>query len=242
MGHGTKDYGNVYPKEVTYRLDDMAELAVRQKSIVNFDRLGEVLKLEDFEDGLAHVYTRGIDANNYVELNTVYAKNGGFSAKFILNNVLLDWTHLGLYSPLPDLSKFGFEMSFAKLTNVAWIDCNIYVADGVNETSFSVRYIVADKKLQYLNNADVYVDFATGVSLRQFLQQWHVCKIVVDAANNVYSKFILNDVVYSLRNIEGYTTTTAADIELSGNCYMWSGGTGAGSGYIDDLIITRNEP
>ncbi|GAI49683.1 unnamed protein product, partial [marine sediment metagenome] len=50
MSRGQPDYGSSAVKEVAGTLADMGELAARLSSIVEYDRRGDVVYLDDFEE------------------------------------------------------------------------------------------------------------------------------------------------------------------------------------------------
>jgi len=62
MAHGTPDWGVTASKKTIYSLHDMGELAVRLGSIVSFDRRGDVIFSDSFQNGLGKVYASGVGA------------------------------------------------------------------------------------------------------------------------------------------------------------------------------------
>ena len=60
MTHGVQDFGASSGQNSTYGLTDLGELAVRLGSPVSFDRRGDVVMMETFEDGLDAWVTDGL--------------------------------------------------------------------------------------------------------------------------------------------------------------------------------------
>jgi len=78
MSHGAKDYSNIANVGNLYRLDDLAELAVRLGSPIDYDRRGQLQWVYSFDDGLTPVIPWMAGANSKLSLSTGMNAHGIF--------------------------------------------------------------------------------------------------------------------------------------------------------------------
>lgn len=242
MAHGHSDYGAAKPTSTVYSLQDMAELAARLGSIVTFDRNGDVIWMDDFESNLekwSHV-TSGTGA--LVELSAAAARNGGLSCLLktgdAVNN-LATIIHLG---PPPVKSKVGLEVSFTVDDDLNYIYFRMLCYDGTNIHEINIRYDPANTTLAYRDSAGDWQNITTTLHLQEGSSMFHTIKIVVDLVNEEYCYIILDNINYDLSGIAYRLTGSEAAPSLYIDVRAYAGVDDNVSVYIDDVIITQNEP
>jgi len=242
MVHGAPDWGITSGKKTTYQITDLGEFAVRLGSIVNYDRLGDVIFLDDFEASILKWDSFGFGTGASVALSTESAKNGAQALKITTGDAAgnLSWTWK--YLPLPVPGKIGAEISFALGSDIQYIELQLQVYTGATQHRAAVRYRPQDDTLQYYSQSQSLETFATEVDLYENDLTYHTLKLVVDLENAEYVRCRLNEATYDLTDVGYYTadSTDTPHFELlilvrnnsAGNHYV----------YVDDVILTQNEP
>jgi len=242
MPHGLPDYGLDAAKETVYGLADLGELAARQKSIVTFDRRGDIIWLDDFESSLNKWEDRGVDLGHDAAISNAYARNGAFSCKLTCGR---DGDFEGIihtYKPPPVLSKVGLEVHWTRPgTSFISIYFRLEITHGAKSWDARIRFLSATATLQYWDGA-VFRDIEAGVGVRANHLLFSPLKFVIDLDGDVYSRLILHHRSWDLSSYAVPTGGGGAlrDTRIS---ILAVGATGVNTPlYIDDVILTQNEP
>lgn len=242
MPHGTADWNVTAGQQTVFRLTDLAEHAVRLGSVNSFERAGDVIAIEDFEAGFVGVSTVVGGSGALVDLHTGRTRSGLFAARLVAGS---NGSHLAAVAkdtPIIDLSAFGFEASFSLPGSVEYVRLEISLYTGAVIQQYQVRWDDANNRIEYRNSAAAWVTLATGVSLSTVGKLFHTAKLVISATEGEYVRLRLGDATYSMSGIAG---SSAADATLP---FMETGVILDGRPgnndtlYVDDLIVTQNEP
>lgn len=242
MGHGTPDWWGSEPGETTFMVQDVGELAARLGSIDVFDRRGNVVWLSGFENGLGEFYSVTSGAGASVLLSTATAHRGAYSCKLTTGSDIEKMASIMKVIAYPALSKFAGEGAFTWNTGIADLQFLLILYDGTNSYTFAVRFSQALGQIHYLNSAggwtliDTLPPWATATYLFQ------VAKLTVDLETGKYRNLILGDTGYDLSGISGYTVASATQPYLVFSIQLTGPGATNPSIYVDDVIITQNEP
>ena len=79
MAHGARDFGIYAPKETIVTIEDLGELAVRLGSPVNYDRKGDVVWVDGFEDGIDKWDIDLTLGRGSFTWESAHSRDGGFS-------------------------------------------------------------------------------------------------------------------------------------------------------------------
>lgn len=242
MAHGTPDWGVTAGAVTTFQLTDLAEHAVRVGSVDSFDRRGDVLFIDGFEDGLNKWIDDFVGTGAAVAQSNAQARNELYVARLTAGSDGNRYAEIQHRQALPSLSPLGVEFSFHRSATIDNLELRFHVFDGTNRVRFQVRWRDADEDLQYYDSAGVYQTFATGVTLLGALTLFHTAKLVVDPSAQEYSRFILGRRAYSLANIAG-RVDGAAGGDYSQTFIRNTGRAGVNDIVdVDDVILTQNEP
>ncbi len=242
MPRDLPDWGAQSSQATVHEVTDLGELAVRLGSIDRFDRRGDVIWMDDFQDGLGKWITGVSGTGAAVDLSFNRVRNGMLACRLKAGS---DLTHQALIYrelPFPVLSGMGLEVSFQLPPATDEVQFQFPIWDGVNFHDF--RFIWSDtlNELQYRDEDDNHVAFATGVDLSIVSSLFHIAKLVIDAENKEYARVILDDTAYPLA---GKTPSLLASAELPKIRARIENHGRAGSNdvvYLGDVIITQNEP
>lgn len=242
MAHGMRDWSNLGAEENVYSMMDMAELAARLGSPSLFNREGNVLFIDTFEHGLKPWNLVGSGTNADAIASHTWSRYGGYSMKLI-TGYELGGGMIGQRSfPYPVLSRYGIEYAFSIEPGITQIDTVISHRDGAEIHSYAFRMQLDANRLIIWHADYVPVIFKTSLTLATTSYSYHVVKIVIDIVNNMWLRIILNDTEYDLSAYSGssvdYPATPLMDVQIT----AFSGADSNAAVYLDDFIITFNEP
>ncbi len=221
---------------------DLAEIAVRLGSIVSHDRRGDVMFLDSFESG-KEKWAETISGDGAaVDLATDQARNGAYSVLLTAGTTNAMYAQVTHFVPFPELGPMGFEFGFLPLTGLTALWWHMDVYSGTTRTRFRVRWRGSDNDLQYEDSAGTWVTFATDVTPFSGSTLFNVGKLVADPSTGDHVRFLLNDVTYSLAGIAGSSVATGTDAHLTMAALAFGDSIANRQCYVDDFILTRNEP
>lgn len=241
MPHGNRDYFTSIPMSTVYSMIDLAELAARIGSIVTFDRRGNVVWLDGFEEGIAQWERLGSGADWKVDISTDRAFSGGYSC------ILKPHSGGSLYAAIERAhyalpkGKIGLELAFSLslYLSVFALYCVIY--QGGKQYVFKIKYVWDDLAWYYLDVNNVYQKLLDGDDLATDDILWCRCKMVFNTEKGEYVRFLLNDKVYDMSGIDGpvanidHRSLILLGIEVFGESGQ------SPSNYVDNIILTINE-
>lgn len=242
MAHGYPDWGQTAGTKTVYQLTDMAELAARLGSIVTFDRRGDVIWLDDFENTLNKWLASSAGSGASVALSVAQARNGAASALLTGGSDGTRLAQIRHLQPFPVLSKMGFEFSFCRPGTFESINLEADMWDGVNHSQFYIRYDPVNDLLRYIDSNDAFVTFASGLNYGGYSTLFNTMKLVFDPDADEYVRFIFNNKGYSLADIAAWVEASAANPALDLRVILYSRSGQNDQAYVDDVIITQNEP
>lgn len=247
-GIGAPDYAT--PKPVgqvpigpTYTLTDVAELAARLGSIVTFDRRGNVVWLDDFEDNIDKwqiLVVGGIGGE--AVLSNARARKGALSARLTTGNVIDASVELQTVFYYPVFSNLGFEISFIYNGNMSEYRWLFQVNDGTHYTLAEVRLNPATNALEINDHILGWVALAPTPTLRPHFYAFNTLKIVQNPKTRKYIRLILNEVEYILDGYDLVYALFPQPANLMASVLVTTGVAANEVAYFADAIITQNEP
>jgi hypothetical protein len=242
MAHGHPDYGTDAPLSTVYSIQDLGELAARLGSIVTFDRRGNVLWFDDFENSLNKWYVETLGTGASVAITNDKARRGALACQVITGNATNNYAVITHYEPYPVLSKLGLE--FSLLTNVdkATLYAYFIIQTGTHVHNSGIKYDFDDDTWQYHNSAGSWVDLAMPAVLGSSLYLFHTIKLVIDPLTQRYVRLIVDDTSYDMSSL-AYRYIATVNIPLVYiQLWLWTQEAAAKTIYFDDVILTQNEP
>lgn len=243
MGHGLPD-GALSGKSTTiFGLLDMAELAVRLGSFNSFDRLGNVVWMDDFESGLGSWIWSGGGANNAVSLYAGESYRGGLSALLHPGEVDDGGSEIVRVLPYPVLGGIGLEAAFVPQANLKLVRIGLALYDGADKYLFYARYNHVDGTIEVRTGDVAYEPVGEpGVQAEGFHNHC-VLKMVANCKTGEYARVIFNDHTY---DASGHFVFTEPDTVTKPTMKAYIVAVNSGIFLIDIpvdcVIVTQNEP
>jgi hypothetical protein len=242
MGHGTPDWWGTEPTATTHKVSDLGELAARLGSIDTFDRRGDVVWLSGFENGLGEfrVVSGGTGAS--VVISTTATQRGAYSCKLTAGSSAPFLASISKLVPYPALSKFGTEAAFTWNTGISFLTLEMWLYNGTNYTRFAIKFDQVNSKIYYLNSVGGWTEIGNLPPWTTSNWIFHVAKLVVDLEAGVYARLIVDNTTHLFFSISGEVVASAVQPYLYSLVAMEGPGGTNPSIYVDNLIITQNEP
>lgn len=247
IGIGTPDYSPVQPPgQISpgpiYTLTDMGELAARLGSIVTHDRRGNVIWLDDFESGIQSWIGSG-DPGYAVTWEGNYSRNGGFCCKLVTDTDAGDEAHIERAFGYPVLSKCGLEFSIAYLFNCKYLLFRLDMQTTAGLYEAEIRYASASHSFEYLGDDGLYhaipdIVFEPIGGRGQF----NTLKVVIGYPSQEYVRLIVDNQKGDLTGLPCDYTGGVAIPYAKVKITIVTLGLGVATAYIDDVIVTQNEP
>lgn len=241
MAHGTPDWWGSAPRDTTYALQDMAELAARLGSIVTWDRRGDVIFTHSFETGISPMVVGVFGTGCDYWLTSEGVTHGGLSLWLKAGSDAQRLAQASVFLPPPVLGKCGVEVWFGVHARNQYIMLNFAYYTGAAKLLTAVRYDHVNSTVEYWDSAGAWQQLAAGVSLYEFSYPVHVFKLVVDFLNADYVRVILDQHTYPMTaSIQSVVDTTKPRISPYFSSYSTEGYNAEVP--LDSVIVTQNEP
>ena len=240
--HGTPDFWGRGPKGITYALDDMAELAVRLGSFMNYDRRGEVFYANDFDNGGRGYVSLGGGTGNEVYLSADQVAHGSMCLVLKTGDGIDDYCTLIKTLRHPDDGPIGFEVSFVPHDNLAKIEFILYLYEGAKIYTYLITYNHALGTLILSDSAGADVAVGTCGVLGHDYDLYHQFKLVINTLTRHYIRVMLNDNTYDVSAESAQGSANAGNRRMLAFVNTICTAAGASEVRLDNIIITQNEP
>lgn len=242
MPRGAPDYSNVTAYNPLHRLDDDAELAARLGSVNVFDRAGNVIYIDTFSKGIPqwtiHTYGTGSAAS----VTTERAASPPFSLKMTTGSDGAHAIKAELKMPYHHDCKMGVEYSFTHHVNSLEHWCVLYHRDGATRREYFVVLDIDDGVIKVYDSDGAYKNFASGLNLKSDAFVFNQCKLVVDTENDAYVRFTFNNQTWSLEDYAPHEVSESSVPYIAVNVQFTGDAGSSRDHYLDNVIVTQNEP
>ena len=241
MARGAPDDSNVKVGKDVYRLDDLAELAVRLGSIVKYNRSGNVLVLDGFEEGVNAWTLNRTGAWAEVEVSDEKAYNGQVALKVTSGTGVTPYAGIAKYIPPVSQCKIGLQSCFSLNSDVVDIRFQLTYGRDPLRHYFLVRYDHVAGELQYESAPGVFTPFATPGKLYDGSNNWHNIKIIADMVTGEHVRCYLDGEAYDMSGIFPLTGAWGQGSFLYAILRVYGDGATSGVVFFDNVIVTYNE-
>lgn len=242
MPRGAPDYGLYAPKDTTASISDMGEVAARLGSIVTFDKRGDVVDFDNFEDAVLKWAVIISNPACYARLDSTHVRSGSQSVRLHTAATNLWLAGIEKFTRHVGTKRLGVETSFS---NVSY-NCYIYI---------TMQYYDAT----WLHEADLRITPNTGAlalwvppgawvtiaTLGQILNDEHLfytLKMVVDFDTDKYLRLLYSQHEYDVSAHSLYTELSPVTPFLRTRIRIENIGAFANDGWMEDFVYTQAEP
>lgn len=219
----------------------LPELAARLGSIHTFDRRGEVLWYDDFESNLNKWEVTLNGTRAAAGLSNSYARSGALSCKLTSGSGINDSAQIAKYLPYKTTGRIGFEVSWIRNANLAY-NFSLYLYNGTNYSLGLLAYGPTAKTITLLYGTIYSVAITTDQPTFANAYLFNTIKLVCDFTTKKYVRLIFNNVVYDISQYTMRTVASASAPHIEAIIMPTTDVASNQACYVDDAIITENEP
>lgn len=241
MPHGQRDWSNIGAEKTVHGLMDVGELAARLGSPVTFNREGYVLLMDTFEYGHSRWSLNGIDPYE-AEISAEWSRYGAYSLKFSVAADAGKYALMDSTFPYPVAGKYGVEFSTRVDTHISLIHVDLRFYDGVVRQKYLFYLHPINEQLYIWDRDEAYTVIVDPLPISAEGQLWHTIKVVVDMESQYFQRIIVDNAEYDLSDYRPTLFSTTVAPYASIRLQFYGHGSGAGTAYVDDVILTQNEP
>lgn len=222
-------------------LNDMAELAARIGSIVNFDRTGQVVFASAFEHGTAPFYFTNVSGSESILVSSpVFIGDYAFAIKSAAPGI----DSFGLFGKTfapNEYNKWGLQLGVCFTAAFSKFKLSFLIDNGVNFFTAQITYNYATGIFTLYNNVGGETTFLTKVIIPPFSGYFHTFKLVIDTVTHQYIRLKIDDYEIGLSNYTYFSQATASNPAYSTEARfdVLSGQTT--QCIIDHIVITTGE-
>lgn len=241
MARGQEDFGIYASKAALASMVDSGELAARLGALSRYDRLGDVVFVEDFcsDLGAWEAETDGLGAD--VDVVTSRMVSGGFSCKLTAGSNGERYAGIRGRFPVPFSVMYGVEVLVTPHEDIDYSVLMVDVYTGVYQITFGIKYGYADAENYYYNAAAGWTIIPGGLTIEENDRLFAATKFTFDISTQKYSRLLLPPRSIDLSSYSGYIYPSAEypRMECWGRVYSEDGKNAIS--YIDNVIITAND-
>lgn len=222
----------------------MGELAARLGSKQVFERRGELVFVDDFEDS-AFKWKKTLYSGASAIRSTDYVLTGNFSAKLETGTSTSGYARLSRFIHYPTLTRFGIEIAFS-FGDIRHVSQTIALFDGTKMHVGGIQYSPEYNKLFWgfdVDGVSSWTEFQDNVDAREDYNAFSIMKLVVDFTTDKYLRAVFNNTEYDMSDYSIYKPANplapAIYIELN---VQNVGASGNHITYLNHFILTQNEP
>ncbi len=221
---------------------NLRELAARLGSGDSFIRSGEVIMLDQFTDPIGSRWS--ILGTGSVSVSVDTSRSGGSSAKLITAAGAGSATEIARNISYPALSKSALEFSFALGGASSGFDLfgTLLSQIGVEQQYAQFAYRGDSGLLQIQSPLGTWATIGNISRLFPSISLFHTAKLVIDHVSKGYSRLVIGSYAIDLAGYPTILTTTAFELGIQVQIQISSTTAGAKTLYVDDVIVTNNEP
>jgi len=241
MPRGQPDFGMYAPQTYVAGLADMAELAVRLGSIVIFDRRGKVIELDDCESPKFKWWTERVGDGALV-LDNRTPKSGGQCIKLTSGTANGNYVRIQKsFAPQVSL-RVGMECSFCFPDTDTLFSIYTIWFDGAKRYLASVQIDFNAKTLSYATGWFTFTQFATTDAFFPGLFCYYPIKLVADYEVRKHARLLLADKEYDISAFALGESDSILKPHYTWGVRLDRRANTGGSIYVDDFILTQDEP
>ena len=242
MVHTLPDYTTKYKMTKIFGTVDDAELAARLGSPNTYDRRGQTIWMDDFENTPINWFTDGIGAGHTETLSNTRSWRGSQSLKLTTGAVANNDSQIKKTFSAPISTTLGLEMHLYTSDAPSLLKIYFYGYTGTRVYRALVKWDPNAYTISYANSADADVNLSPEVTWLPASEHWIPIKIVIDWDKLEYKRILAGANEYDLTGQPLWSAADATRPNVNIWLYWYTQVNVAHSLYIDNVILTQNEP
>ena len=242
MGRSGPDFGIYAAKEVTAPLADMGEVAARLGSIVTYDKRGDVVDFDNFEEPILKWLSTIAGAGSAAYLDSDSAASGCQSVKLLLGSILSADILLRKDIAILGSTALGLEASFAHTGYNGYLYFKIWYRSGTAYYEASVRIDNELGIFYILDSTDNWKQIATNLFPYGGEFTYNTTKLVADFTTGYWKRLLFNNTEFDLSSEALYSVPDTSTPEIVLTLEVENKFADSNPVWLDDVIWTQAEP
>lgn len=242
MGAGAPDFWQYRARSGVTAVYDLGELAVRVGSPVAFDRAGDVIWWDSFEEGVGRWRSTASGGGYGVRVTTALSRWGGYAAELWPGTAAGATAGMVHTETRPVSGRLGVSFIWNTEATDGRFQLGVTHSDGNEKTRWFVGIDFDDNALEYSDSTATWVTLGTLDKVTRDVDAWHPIKLVVDLQAYEYVRLLFEEDVFDLSGVAAQVLSIAGERKLEFRL-SWRSTGGGGRGFlIDAFVLTQNEP
>ena len=243
MAHGHPDYGIGAPTSVIYMVQDLSELAARLGSVDTFDRRGNVIWVNNFENGIHGWIMESFGVGNAISWSAESARNGSFCLRMFVPRTAGNWTRASYRLPILVPTETGVEFCFDTPFGTYRYEIHYTLYDGEKKHEAKIQNWAPGHIVRYYGSDELYHDLEPPYYYEREAHLYHHVKLVIDPLTYKYVRLIIDNSAWDMKDISYFTDTEIGAPSILPGIEIENGLALADiAPHVDHVIITQNEP
>ena len=241
MARGQPDYGAYRAASVGAGLSDMAELAARLGSINRYDQRGRVVDYDDFETPYLNWQDESISLSQ-VALYPTLGKSGLQCLKCLAGGSLNDYARVVRYYDLLPSGRIGIEVFWTACPAGTTLELQLARITATREIQGKLLLNFDTNVVSIFNPTAGYTVLPVTLNVTNAFPVWYLVKLVIDCTTEKYVKLILAGAEHDLSSYPLYYSAVGGANEMLVGLKVENIGGASPLVYLDDYILTQDEP
>lgn len=241
-GRDYPDFGASITAGRTAQIFDMSELAVRLGGLSWFDRVGNVLMQEGFENGLSAWEVAGYPAGAFPVPDARFFSTVPYAAKLVTTTDSGSYSAIQRAFPFPYVANFGVELHFKSVVAFKEVYWTLDFYTGTHRYYLGVKVDYADSELQLYTDKPGY-EKIDDLNIRLGGNSpFHVLKVTYNLALEKHIRLILDYENYDVSSFGVRKTSTVTVPWLTMQVLLMPVALTKNEVWVDNIIFTIDEP
>lgn len=238
----TPDYYKYLPNSNRFSLQDLGELAARLGSVHVFDRRGEIIFYEVFNQGLGGWFVNSSGAGSSISLNATHVYRFPYTAKLVCGTSGTKFAAIQKRMGGVNTARIGLEICWALEFGDYLIRAGVDVNNGMDNFRVEFDYNANTHEWRITDeNGDQQVIFNKSMEIGSSFVFVPV-KIVADINTRHYVRMLISDDEVDISNYGLFVSPGGTAVNYSVSVTNLGDGSTNTELYIAAIILTANEP
>jgi len=242
MPRGQPDYGEYAVKEVAASVSDMGEVAARLGSIVTFDKRGDVVDFDNFEEPALRWEKAIQGASSYARHSSNRCKSGSQALELYQDGSASAFTEIRSGIAVLGSKNLGMEISYSTTDITCLFNIYIVFLTGTKRYEAEARIDFAAYKFYVCDENGDFIEIGSFYGVSATPIPYHTIKLVADFDSFKYKRLLLDNYEYDISAIGLLEATEAAVPVVLRQIEIRPVTTNGGTIYVDDFVFTQAEP
>ena len=242
MAHGYPDYGLAAALQNIYAIVDLGELAARLGAVSVFSRAGSTLFQDTFDSGLGKWSIGKGSANVHADVKVGLGILDAVCADLVIDAAGASYVGLDCVRAFPYTTPVGLEASFWPANDVSYVRLTLRTERLTWYGLIQAFYYIGDGKVT-IAGPDSVEHVLGYLPPGGLTNEWITMKVTADLLAGKGKLLRVNSYSYDLSGYTDLRVNMAFMLDvMRWNIYAFGPGAPVGHCYVEDVVVTINEP